>query len=153
MSAASSSSSEKDTKAAQQPKPELGVDWETKMTPFAFCMGKQWDLKSEHCTKPTVDTVLLAMKKYQNETRDVNITSQYLIHEASYACSKTILEAALKDFKWDTESKDPLSPPGLLVSVAIDVRDFILEGGAPAMRRVQTRLSSDSTTSPHTSPN
>ena len=121
------------------PPPIVGVNW---MGPkaYAFCNDTKWDIKAA-ATKDTVDAIMDIFKDHAKRIDALgNMPAVYAVNEIEQDTSRAVLEMTLVDFKYDIAANNPDTPPGLLASLAVEMRDFLDAGGAAGMRHVQMRL-------------
>ena len=126
-----------------KPKKEIGVDYMSSPTAYAYVGDKRWPIKRTALTKSVMDAVTKAVAGYEEAIRklaadaDPSDIKRLAVYDAA---GRAILEAALDGFDYDREAEDPDVGPSQLGLLGTEVKDFLIVGGARGARHVQQRL-------------
>ena len=123
----------------------LGINWEV-ATPYAFINNTKWNLKPAGLSLSTIEKLIDISADFSDKANTPKITEkEFWILKNNV--SKKILTMTLERFNWSKAANDPKIGPGNLFLLCGEVKDFLRDGGAPARRLLQTRLSSGMTRS------
>ena len=127
-------------KEFKPPDPIVGINWKGPKA-YAFCNDVKWDIKPLAATKNTVDAVMSVFDDHVKRINDLgDMPPAATVHNIEQDTTCAVLEMTLIDFTYEDAANNPDTPPGLLASLATEMRDFLAAGGRLGMQHALTRL-------------